>query len=367
VVATPLTPEVPWADTTASHRLGLIVRSGSVDRFDLPVEVAVAIPEGVVQKPVRAFCSLLGRQALEIPAQLDLGRMGLRPVQDGSESHPTKPRLVLLIPGPIPKGSQATIHVYFGLKAQPKPLAQAVTTKDGPKGMKWIENDKVRLLLGPEGAHVYRWEVKSLANRDLTEPGETGWAGFSDAGFDHREIQHALTCTARGPALVRYQCNAATGQVKTISLYAGCSWMEVVLAEPVSYYWDFDDPKNFAAEFSTPGKYLFSTGATGPVGKHADGVPAQVKASGVHWGIKFNDQKFALGMATPETAASFCIAPGSGAGGVGIEGSIPASHFVTFGGTLASEPKETMTRLQQTLEFRSPPEIVVHAVESALK
>jgi hypothetical protein len=141
----------------------------------------------------------------------------------------------------------------------------------------------------------------------------------------------------------------------------------VVLAEPVSYYWDFDDPKNFAAEFSTPGKYLFSTGATGPVGKHADGVPAQVRAGGVHWGIKFNGQKLALGMATPETAASFCIAPGSGAGGVGIEGSIPASHFITFGGTLPSDPKETMTRLQQTLDFRSPPEVVVHAVEPASK
>jgi hypothetical protein len=370
VIAAPLTPETPWADATATHRLGLVVRAGPVDRFDLPVEVAVTIPEGVAQKPVRAFCSLPGGQPQEIPAQVDPGRMGLRPVQrvqDGSESHPTKPRLVLLIPGPLPKGSQAAIHVYLGSREQPKPLARAVATKDAPKGMKWIENDEVRLLLGSEGAHVYRWEVKSPAGRDLTEPGETGWAGFSDAGMDHRGIQHALTCTAQGPALVRYQCSAPTGQVKTISLYAGCSWMEVVLSEPVSYYWDFDDPKNFAAEFSTPGKYLFSTGATGPVGKHADGVPAQVKAAGAHWGIKFNDQKLALGMAIPETAVSMCIAPGSGAGGVGIEGSVPASHFITFGGMLDCAPQETMTRLQQTLDFRNPPEVVVHSVETATR
>ncbi len=353
LVATPLAPDTPWAVGDASHRLGLIVRAGSVDRFELPVEVAGTLPEGLAAKGISALCSIAGAPAHPIQAQLD------------PTERPTRPRLVLLIPGRIPKGSQATIHVYLGLKDQPKPLAQAVATKDAPKGMKWIENGKVRLLLGPEGAHVYRWEVKSLASRDLTEPGETGWAGFSDAGFDHREIPHALTCTARGPAMVRYQCCAPTGQVKTISLYAGVSWMEVVLSEPVSYYWDFDDPKNFAAEFSTPGKYLFSSGAGGPVGKHADGVPAQVKGGSVQWGIKFNAQKLGLGLATPETAASYCIAPGSGAGGVGIEGSVPVSHFVTFGGLLDAEPGETMNRLLRTLDFRNPPEVVVHAIEPA--
>ena len=265
----------------------------------------------------------------------------------------------------IAKGSEATVRVYFGSKPTSKSLPQAVSTKDGPKGMKWLENDKVRLLLGPEGAHVYRWEVKALGNRDLTEPGETGWAGFSDAGMDHRGIQHTLTCAARGPALVRYQCCAPTGQVKSISLYAGCSWIDVVLAEPVSYYWDFDDPKNFAAEFFTPGKYLFSSGAGGPVGKHADGVPAQVKAAEAVWGIKFNDQKLGLGLVTPDAAASYSIAPGSGAGGVGIEGSVPASHFVTFGGVLTAEPKATMTRLHETLTFRNPPEVVLYAIEAA--
>jgi hypothetical protein len=365
LVASPLAPATPWADSTASHRLGLIVRSRAVDRFELPVEVAVTLPAEVAAKPVRAFCSLPGGQAEEIPAQLDPGRMGFQPVQDGLESRPTRPRLVLLIPGRIPKGSQATVHVYLGLKDPPKPLPQAVSTKDAPKGMKWIENDKVRLLVGPEGAHVYRWEVKSLNNRDLTEPGETGWAGFADAGFDHREIRHAIACTARGPALVRCQCSAPTGQVKTISLYAGASWMEVVLSEPVGYYWDFDDPKNFAADGPTPGQYLFSSGVTGAVGKRADGVAAQVQGGNVFWALKFNKQRLALGMVCPETAVSYRIAPGSGAGGVGIESSTVASHFVTYAGLLDAEPAETMNRLHRTLDFRNPPEVVVHAIEPA--
>ncbi len=363
VVATPLAAETPWADPSASHRLGLIVRAGSVDRFELPIELAVSLPASALEKPVRAFCQLPGKAAEEIPAQLDTGTTS----KGDSEGRASRPRLVLLIPGPIPKGTEAMIHVYVGVDSQPHPAAGTVSTRDAPKGMKWIENDRVRLLLGPEGAHVYRWEIKSLGDRDLTEPGQTGWAGFSDLGGEDRHAPYTLTCTARGPALVRYQCIAPSGQVKTISLYAGCSWMEVVLSEPVSYYWDFDDPKNFAAEFSTPGRYLFSTGASGPVGKHADGVSAQVKAAGAQWAIKFNDQKLALGMALPEASAVMGIAPGSGAGGVGIEGSSPASHFVTFAGLLASDPKETMTRLQQTLDFRNLPEIVVYALEPARK
>jgi hypothetical protein len=57
----------------------------------------------------------------------------------------------------------------------------------------------------------------------------------------------------------------------------------LMLNEPVTYYWDFDNPANFAADGPTPGEYLFSTGQSGPVGKQADGVQAQVKADGVQW------------------------------------------------------------------------------------
>ena len=49
-------------------------------------------------------------------------------------------------------------------------------------------------------------------------------------------------------------------------------------SEPTPIYWDFDDPKNFAADGPTPGTWLFSNGQSGPVGREADGVPAQVKA-----------------------------------------------------------------------------------------
>ena len=350
--AAPLASETPWALATAPHRLAVLVNAGSADRFDLPVELDVTLPEALAAKPARAFVSAPPAAPREILAQLD------------PSDTAGKRRLVLLLPGLLAKNTQVVVHVYLGLPAAAPALPQAVTTRDGPDGSKWLENDQVRLLLGREGAHVYRWEVKALGGRDLTMPGETGWAGFSDLAQGHRNTPHELTCAARGPALARYVCTDATGLVKTISLFGGVSWMEVVLNEPVGHYWDFDDPKNFADDGPTPGTYLFSSGAKGALGREADGVPAQVKATKTYWSLKFNPQKLALGLVTPETAALHHVAPGAGAGGVGIEGSAPAGHFVTFAGVLQAEPADTMNRLQATLDFRNQPEIVLGALEA---
>ena len=349
---TPLAPDAPWAEPAAARRLALRVDPGSVDRFDVPVEADVALPADLASKPIRACASVGTAPPREILAQLD------------PSDAPGKSRLVVLLAGAMPKNAPATVHVYLGLATAPPPPAQAVSTRDAPGSGKWIENDQVRLLLGREGGHVYRWEVKALGGRDLTMPGETGWAGFSDIAEGHRDTPHNLTCTARGPALVRYVCTDPAGMAKTVSLFGGTSWIEVVLNDPVGHYWDFDNPKNFAADGPMPGTYLFSTGATGPLGKEADGIPAQVGAANAYWGIKFNPQKVALGIATPETAAHHLVAPGAGAGGVGIEASAPSAHFVTFAGCLAAEPAETMRRLQQTLDFRNQPLVTVGALEA---
>ncbi len=351
VLDQPLSSDAPWADTSATHRLGLIVKAGNVDRFELPAEVDVRLPSELASKPVRAFLSTGGTELLEIPAQLD--------ALDKQDDR----RLSLMIPTLIPKGSRATLHVYLGGTPPPKPHPGAVSTKDGPDGMKWIENDKLRLLLGPEGGHIYRCEVKALDNRDLTMPGSTDWSGFSDVGSSHRNDPNSLRCTAQGPAMVRYVCSDSSGREKTISLFAGCSWIEVSFNDPLRYYWDFDNPQNFAADGPTPGEFLFSNGTSGPVGKQADGVSAQVHQEKAFWGIKYNADRLALGIATPEVAAFHCLAPGAGAGGVGIERSTPVSHFVTYAGLLQGEPAETMNRLRATLNFKNQPEVVVSAIE----
>ncbi|MCP4784692.1 MAG: family 20 glycosylhydrolase [Fuerstiella sp.] len=350
IIALPLTADAPWSDPSATHRVGLVIKTGSVERFQLPVEVNLGVPGQLASKPVRAFCSVDGMEPAEIPAQFD------------ALDKPDRTRLSLIIPVRVAKDSQATVWVYLG-GAGSEPLPGAVSTKDAPNGMKWIENDKVRLLLGPEGGHVYRWQVKGLGNRDLTMPGEAGWSGFSDLGHAHRNSPNKLQCTARGPAVVRYVCSDTEDNIKTITLFAGCSWIEVVPNDPVGTYWDFDNPRNFAADGPTPGSYLFSNGQTGPVGKQADGVPAQVKQNNAFWSVKFNPDGLALGIATPEVASSHVLAPGGGAGGVGIERSALANHFVTYAGLLDAPPRETMTRLQTTLNFKNQPQVVVHAIQ----
>ncbi len=346
-----LASELPWADPSATHRLGLLIRAGAVDRFNLPIEVELALPADLTAKPVRAFLITTNEAPREILAQLDhLDSSG-------------KARLILVLPGLLPHGTETPVQVYLGLTQAPAPLPTAASTTDGTNGMRWIENDQVRLLLGPEGAHVYRWELKAAGNRDLTMPGESDWHGFSDQ-HPHRGATYQLNCNARGPAMVEYECNDPWGHTEILRLYGGASWIEVLLNEPASVYWDFDNPKNFAADGPTPGQWLFSDGQSGPVGREADGVPAQVKAANAYWGIKHNPEQLALGLVTPEAAAQYVIAPGAGAGGVGIEGSTPALHFVTFAGLLTAPPAETMNRLQTTLDLKHPAGVRLYSVQA---
>ena len=343
---TPLAPEAPWAEPSSTQRVGLVVRAGAADRFDLPVEVELELPDDLAAKTVRTF--VLGAEGVprEVLAQLN------------STSLPGKCRLTLVLPGPFLKDTEVPLHVYLGLAEAPV-LPGAVRTSPDSNGMQWLENDRVRLLLGPEGAHVYRWELKAAGNRDLTMPGESGWAGFCDMA-PYRQAQYRLACTARGPAMVEYQCSDPSGHTKTLRLYSGASWIEVFLSEPTSIYWDFDNPVNFAADGPAPGTWLFSNGQTGPVGREADGVPAQVESANVFWGIKHSPDKLALGLITPESAALHHVAPGSGAGGVGIEGSPPVMHCVTFAGVLERSPAETMSHLHTTLDLKRPVEVVLH-------
>ncbi len=354
-VGGPLLPESPWHDPQATSRLGLSVSAGSVDRYDLPVEVEVSLPPELVAGSIRAFASSEHGSFRPIPAQLD------------PADRPNHQRLVLLLPGRLPKGTSAKILVYLGgNKGQAPTLPTgAVFTSDAPDGNKWIENNRLRLLLGHQGAHVFCWEVKQHEGRDLTMPGRSGWSGFSDIN-PWRNTPYRLRCIARGPALVRYQCTAEHGPTKWISVYAQASWMEVVLSEPTTVYWDFDNPANFAANRDTPGKYLFSDGTGGPVPAEGPYTQSQVKVQRVHWAIKYHssgDRRLALGLVTPELAANFVVGPGSGAGGVGIENSPPATHFVTYAGVLEADPAETMKRLEQTLNFRNQPQVMLYALE----
>jgi hypothetical protein len=364
VAATPLDPQAPWADPSATHRLGIEVDAGSAERENLPIELDLRLPDGLETKNVSAFRVLEGGRTQELHAQLDPTVSAATTAPATQQAPPGLCRLTVLLDGTLAKGSRATVAVYLGLPGPRPPLAGAVSTRDAAKGMKWLENDKLRLLLGGEGAHLYRWEVKAADSRDLTMPGETSWYGFADLGGERRSAVSTLVCTARGPAMVRYVCTDPLGTVKTVSLPAGAAWAEVTLEEGVSYFWALDDPTNFAADGPTPGRYVFSSGVAGNVGRQADGTSAQVSVPAAHWSVKFVPGKLALGLATPEVAARHVIAPGGSAGGVGIEGGPPASHFVLYGGPLPGDPAALLARLAATLDFRNQPAVTRHALQA---
>jgi hypothetical protein len=98
--------------------------------------------------------------------------------------------------------------------------------------------------------------------------------------------------------------------------------------------------------------------------REAEGVPAQVKAPNTYWGIKHNSARLALGLVTPETSTLHVVAPGAGAGGVGIESSPPALHFVTFAGLLTAPAAETMNRLQTTLDLKRPAGVRLYSLQA---
>ena len=119
-----------------------VVRAGSVDRFDLPVEVDVPLPAGTRRASRSGPSARRGKTARRrSAAQLDPAR-----------SRAGRPRLVSSDPRPRwPRARRRRSTSIWACLGRRNRSAQAVSTKDAPNGMKWIENDKVRLLLGPGG------------------------------------------------------------------------------------------------------------------------------------------------------------------------------------------------------------------------
>lgn len=375
-VSTLKVDSVPWHEPTAKFRCGIEIDVKEKDRIGLPIELDLAkLPEGCAEKPIRAFLvqkSTGTGSSMEIPAQLD-----------PNNNNEASCRLTLVVPSikaqkTSPENTQAdaTVFVYFGCEKSDDANLGTVKTSNAPKGMKWIENNKVKLLLGSEGGHLYRWEVKELKNRDLTLEGESSFSGFSDSGGVYRHRPYQLRLLANGPAMVRYGCFFDDALEKTITLFADASWCEVKLTNPAHYYWDFDSPKNFSADQSSGGVVLFSDGTNDKVGEFANRSPSvQVAGNQVFWGVKYRTNEsgetdsdkntvFGLGLITPESPSDFRIGPGGGMGGVGIESPISRYHFVTFCGVFTDTPAQVMNSLQQTFNWKTQPAIKVTPFET---
>ncbi|MBN1441775.1 MAG: family 20 glycosylhydrolase [Planctomycetes bacterium] len=384
VLDTPLRPESRWLEPGASHRMALSIAAADADRRDLPLEVELSLPEKLARSPARAFLET-GWDVREVPAQIDPARSdaargdamrgdamrgdamrGDAMRGDAARGDAARGdaacRLTAVLSGTIAAGAPAMLWVYLGREAAPSPLPESVCVEAAPGGGLWIENSEIRLLVAPEGAHVYRWEVKALGGLDLTMAGESGWAGFSDLGGRLRSAVWRLRIEAEGPALAEIvAAEAASGAEKRLRLFAEASWLDVRLGEGASYYWDFDWPEHFDA--AKGGQFLFSGGKSGPVRSIDEGAASQVRGDGSRWAMKHRRDGLALGLLAPEGPAGFRVGPGGNWGGVGIEDSPPVFHLVTFGCRLGADPAAEMERLGSMLSRRGRPSVSVHALQ----
>jgi hypothetical protein len=186
IVRQPLAAELPWADAADKGRLGITVSVAQSARTDQPVEVDLPkVPTGGVRL---VELDRAAKTQTYVPCQIVKAKEGAR--------------LMFLMPGQTAAGAKRSFYLYTLAVAVNAPVG--VTCTDAPDGMKWIENDKFKLLVGPEGGHIYRWEIKALGNRDITEPGQKDWAGFADLGQGpSRNATNRIEVLANGPLLVR--------------------------------------------------------------------------------------------------------------------------------------------------------------------
>ncbi len=332
------------------ERTTIEVASGNTARRDSPIEVD--LPKGVPGKTPKALIDLRPNGASpEIPFQL-LEVDGIK-------------RLVCVLYGQTParKKHLLTLAPIRPQRAESYRMPSALRCTDASEGAKWIENKYFRLLVGPEGGHIYRWEIKALGGRDVTHPGKTNWSGFADVGGAHRNSKNRIEVVASGPALVRLRCTDETGLAKTISAYAGLPWVEVTLNSAVDYFWCFTDTALMAADSKTPGTYLFADGATGKVRKLTGGTACQVDRPKVYWSAKYVPGGPLIALITPEVATRHVVGPGGGMGGVGVERGAPCGHFIIYAGPCPDSPSDTLDALRATLDFRDQPTVKVCAVK----
>ncbi|MBI3921216.1 MAG: beta-N-acetylhexosaminidase [Armatimonadetes bacterium] len=353
----PILPaNAPWWNEAWSYRLPIRIDTGDLSRVDCPVELHVnlsGLPKPLDPRSVRLVeCKPTGEIVGEVPCQFD-------PDKEGAAGN-----IVFMLRGTTPAKISKSYALYFdaqGGTETPPVTEKGIAASDKAEGV-WVENDHYRILLGKEGAHLYVWQVKSLDNKDVTEPGERDWAGFSDYGTNDRTAEFELTQEAKGPVMVRYRCKSKlTGKEKVFNFFTGTSWVEVMLDPPVSFYWDYDRIESFAADSPTPGTAIFSNGHTEPVCKSTEQTHAV--GHGTTWCAKTRADGFVLANLTPEVAATHMTGPGGGWGGVGIEWGAPAAHFITFADKTDQKPADLLNALQRTLDFRNQVRMYVGKVE----
>jgi len=225
----------------------------------------------------------------------------------------------------LPAGSGGDLNLALDSSSVATPDALNVSPATELKDGLWIAGSRYRALLGPQGAHLYRWDVNALAGQDITMSGDVDWEGFDDVG-GQRSTAFTLKAVASGPICVQIDCRSTDGLGKTLTFYAGLGWYDTRFDDPVNFFWQYDDPAVMGPTSKTPGTFRFSDGRTGSL--PPDGVISYAERSS--WVARFRPDGLTLGLISPESVATLRAGPGGSMGGVGVEGNEAVRHLLTY-------------------------------------
>jgi hypothetical protein len=348
VAAEQLKPKAAWADDAFTKRIGITIHGADSDRSDIPIEISLPIGADLSDR-ARLF-------------ELDKGTGVQTPVLSQMRTDNRKKLLLFLAKGRLPKGTDRSFFLYFQpKKASIKGQSSDLSFSNAAQGGLWLQNDRVRLYVGPEGGHIYRWEVKKLNSLNLTYPGGTGWSGFADEGEPYRTMQNKVEVIESGDALIRVRCTDPYRE-KIISLWSGMPWVEITFNEGLNWFWSYDDPSILGEKTATRGDVLFSDGSSAKVIGDPLSVPCP-SSQHAYWGAKYYQSYAMLAIVTPERLSRIVVGPGGPPGGVGIENSPASSHFAIYGGVTPDSPKETLDLLRASIDFSNPTKTTIYEME----
>ncbi|MHB1000145.1 MAG: beta-N-acetylhexosaminidase [Armatimonadota bacterium] len=342
----------PWENAAFKSRIGITVGSSDAARLDQPIELDIPLKAGIPDFfKLYEVDSTSGKQT-SVPCQTGKG--------DGGR------RIYFIVKGDMPAKISRSFLLYFDPDASVADVSatRGVSLKNGKDSFVWVENDQIRLLLGAEGAHIYRWEIKALDNLDITHPGETDWSGFADNFMPYRNLPNKMEVLANGDVLVRVKCTDSTGMEKTFSVWAGVPWVEVTYNAPCNWISCYDDISIMGARSRTPGTFLFSDGFTGQIKPDGVSTTSQVARDNTYWSAKYVPDGVLLALVTPEVQARHASGPGGGMGGVMLEGGPASAHFVIYGSKCPGSVAETLNKVQASLDLRNQPAVTISGVSN---
>ncbi len=236
--------------------------------------------------------------------------------------------VTFVLPQAMAKSAAIDAALYWAPQGAAMPAAETDLKVDAKPDQVWIDNARMKVMLGSEGSHLFVWQVKALNGFDITTPGEKDWAGFFDLQ-GHRNTLYDLKVLASGPVAAVIHCTEAGGLTELVTVWAGLPVVDLQVGEAQSWFWNYDNATAFSADSPTPGMGRFEDGTEQPVQKGNDQVHL-TPGRAVWWGAKYRPDGLTEGLITPDSPTNMMIGPGGGWGGVGMDYSAVTDRYVTY-------------------------------------